>query len=93
MVMTAVYSSANNTCTLTTVSNMCSEASKIYDTSSSKCSSGGGLVDIGGNGCIQGGGISVLGGGGSRTTTKSTFRGTFCEKYAEPVTTTTAIKM
>ncbi|MBR3781882.1 MAG: hypothetical protein IKL14_00640, partial [Alphaproteobacteria bacterium] len=93
MVMTAVYSSANNTCTLTTVTNMCSEASKIYDTASSNCSSGGGLVDIGGNGCIQGGGISVLGGGGSRTTTKSTFKGTFCEKYAEPVTTTTAIKM
>ncbi len=88
--MSAVYSAENNTCNVTTVTQMCKNAKDVYDAYSS-CGSGGIRV-LGGGGCSgNGGGLVSIGGGG--TTNSSTYAGAMCTSYAEPTTTTQQIKM
>lgn len=94
--MTAVYSPSTKTCSLTTESTMCKSAETVITTdTTTKCGSGGIRIGIGGNGCSgAGGGIGLnIGGGGKTTYTTQSYHGIACSEFAEPVTTTTTIKM
>ena len=89
--MTAAYSSANNTCTITTVTTGCEDMKDIVITDTTHTcdyATGG----IGGGGCRGGGGIGYSEGSYEKTV-DNTFEGMKCAKYMEPVTTTTTIKM
>ncbi len=91
--MTAIYSAANNTCTLTTTTTMCKEIEKIITTTTEESCKYGGLTVAGGSGCKGGGGILNIGGGKKTTLTTEHYQGVMCKEMGEPITTTTNIKM
>ena len=93
----AYYSTANNTCTLTTESLVCKNAEAVITTddhSSTSCGFGG-LSLAGGGGCRGFGGILNIGGGKKTQHTDITqsYHGTSCKEFGEPVLTTNVIEM
>ena len=99
IIMTSLYSAADNTCKVTITTQVCENMKDAYDTyyhdgsTSSSCGSGG----IFSWGC-NGGSFSLIGGGGSTSTNKditsiSTYKGTHCQKMMAPTTRTEEIKM
>ena len=91
--MSAVYSSENDTCTLTTTTTMCSNTKEIITTDTRTTCSQGGLTVAGGSGCKGSGGILNIGGSKSTTTVTQNYHGTACVDFMEPVVTTNNIKM
>lgn len=92
--MNSSYSATNDTCTLTTTSTLCENASAVITTDTSEVCESSGWSLVGGNGCRGGGGGIFSGGSNTHTTTSvQDYHGTMCEKFAEPVVTTEVIKM
>lgn len=91
--MSAVYSSENDTCTLTTTTTMCSNTKEIITTDKSTTCSKGGITIAGGSGCKGSGGILNIGGSKSTTTVTQNYHGTACKEFMEPIVTTNNIKM
>ena len=83
----ASYSTATNTCTLTTESTMCKNAESVVTGNTTKSCGGGGLSI--GTPCA---GINI-GGSKRTTTTVQNYHGTSCSEFGQPVTTTTTINM
>lgn len=76
---TAVYSTADNTCTLTTTSTMCADAEAVIATSISDT--------------YKAGGIPLIGGVKNERTITEHFAGTVCTSFSEPETKVETITM
>ena len=87
----AIYSAENNTCKLTTTTQVCKHMKDVYDTTVNKCG-GGGISILGSHGGCGGSGVISIGGGGHKNT-KTEFKGTVCTDLTEPETKTEEIKM
>ena len=94
IVMNSVYSSSNNTCTVTTITTMCSDMEQLITKNTYKESCGsGGISLFGSNGCGRNGLLNIGGGGKSKTITTETYHGVTCKNFAEPITDVQQIKM
>ncbi|MDE5615236.1 MAG: hypothetical protein K2I81_00170 [Alphaproteobacteria bacterium] len=94
IVMNSVYSSSNNTCTVTTITTMCSDMEQLVTKNTYKESCGsGGISLFGSNGCGRNGLLNIGGGGKSKTITTETYHGVTCKNFAEPITDIQQIKM